>query len=171
MVLDPIPTAPPAPPPPELTVRRLEAADLDAYLFVLSEGFGMSQELVGRVLRRVVMEAPGFTGVLGLVDGDPVAVSALFLAEGLAGIYNVATRPERRGCGYGAGVTWAAALVGREQGASQSILQSSEAGEPVYRRMGFSTSTRYRQFEGPAARSREVLARDRSSPPPAARDA
>ncbi len=63
----------------------------------------------------------------------------------------MATVPEGRGKGVGAALTWAAALAGGAAGATRSMLQSSEQGEPVYRRMGYTTPTRYRQFEPPSA--------------------
>ena len=44
-------------------------------------------------------------------------------------------------------MTWAAAIAGRADGASRSVLQASEMGEPVYARMGYQTPVRYRQFE------------------------
>jgi GNAT superfamily N-acetyltransferase len=151
MALDPIPRAPVKPVPDELTALPVEAGRVDAYLSVLAEGFGMPREVADRILKRALTEVDGFTGVIGLVDGEPVAVSGVFVTEGVAGIYNVATIPDRRGKGYGAALTWEAAAIGRGQGATRSILQSSEAGEPVYRGMGFTTPARYRQFEGPPA--------------------
>lgn len=151
MVLDPIPPDPAQPSPDGVKAVPVEAGHVESYLSVLAEGFGMPRELAGRILKRALTEVEGFTGVLGLVDGEPVAVSGVFVTEGIAGIYNVATLPDRRGRGYGAALTWEAVAIGRRQGATSSILQSSEAGEPVYRRMGFTAPAHYRQFEGPPA--------------------
>lgn len=151
MVLDPIPPGPAGAAPDGVTAVPVEAGHVDAYLCVLAEGFGMPRELADRMLKRAVTEVEGFTGVIGLVGDEPVAASGVFVGERIAGIYNVATLPDRRGRGYGAALTWGAAAIGRQQGATRCILQSSEAGEPVYRRMGFTTPAHYRQFEGPPA--------------------
>jgi len=151
MVLDPIPPAAPVPPPTELVVAPVDASNVDGYGTVLAAGFGIPRELVDLVLGPSLLDADGFTGFLGTIDGQPVGTSGLFLAHGLAGVYNVATVPEGRGKGVGAALTWAAALAGGAAGATRSMLQSSEQGEPVYRRMGYTTPTRYRQFEPPSA--------------------
>jgi len=148
MMLDPIPPRPPvASPGPEVVLLRSD--NLDAYVGVLSDGFGIPQDMAARVFADWLLSTDGFAGFLGLSDGVPVATSGLFMTGGLAGIYNVATVTAHRGKGIGAAMTWAAASLGRENGAAISVLQSSQAGEPVYRRMGYETASHYRQFEPP----------------------
>jgi len=68
---------------------------------------------------------------------EAVAVSALIVAEGLAGVYCVATLPDHRGRGLGAALTVAALQAGREIGLTTGVLQASEAGFGVYQRIGF----------------------------------
>lgn len=149
MVLDPIPDEGPSVD--GLEVTSVDASTLEAYGDVLSAGFGMPRELVSGLMgAELLVETPGFTGILGVLDGEPVAASGVFVTDATAGIYNVATVASARGRGIGAAVTWAAALAGRDAGATRSILQASEMGEPVYARMGYATPDRYRQFEGGA---------------------
>lgn len=149
MVLDPIPDEGPSVD--GLEVTSVDASTLEAYGDVLSAGFGMPRELVSGLMgAELLVETPGFTGILGVLDGEPVAASGVFVTDATAGIYNVATVASARGRGIGAAVTWAAALAGREAGATRSILQASEMGEPVHARMGYATPDRYRQFEGGA---------------------
>lgn len=151
MVLDPIPPSV-AGSPPDLRVSRVTAATLDAFCAVLSSGFGMPRELAARVLGQSVLKVEGLTGFIGTVHDEPVGTAAVYLSDGVAGVYNVATVPDSRGKGIGTAMTWAAVRAGCESGARCSILQASEQGEPVYGRMGFATPARYRQFVPPAAR-------------------
>lgn len=74
---------------------------------------------------------------IAFLDGVPVASAALFVAGGVAGIYNVATVPEARGRGIGRAVTAAALAEAVRRGERTAVLGASELGYPVYRRLGF----------------------------------
>jgi ribosomal protein S18 acetylase RimI-like enzyme len=149
MVLDPIPATDPATPE-GLTIEAVDSSSYDEYLGTLCAGFGIPPELVAPMAGGAMLGIDGFTGLLGRVDGAPVAASGVFVDGTIAGVYNVATHPDHRKHGYGEALTAAAARRGAEAGCTVAILQASEAGEPVYRRMGYATPDRYRQFEGPA---------------------
>lgn len=69
--------------------------------------------------------------------GRLVATSMLFLADGMAGIYCVATLPEARNKGLGAHLTAAPLRLAQALGYGVGVLQSSEAGYTVYRGLGF----------------------------------
>ena len=69
--------------------------------------------------------------------GKAVATSMLYLADGLAGIYCVATREEERGKGFGAHVTAEPLRAARKLGYRVGVLQSSPAGHSVYLGLGF----------------------------------
>ncbi len=73
-----------------------------------------------------------------LKDGTPVCTSLAYLDHGVAGIYGVATIPEERGKGLGAHVTAEPLRIAHKLGYKIGVLQSSEAGYPVYKRIGFS---------------------------------
>ena len=151
MVLDPIPSGTPdGAQVAGVEVAAVDADGIDAYVDVVANGFGMPRDIAVALMgERLLLETPGFTGFLAHLDGEPVGSSGVYVTGGaIAGVYNVATLPAARGRGVGAAVTWAAVLAGREAGATASILQASEMGEPVYTRMGFATPARYRQFEG-----------------------
>lgn len=83
---------------------------------------------------------------IALLDGVPVAAAALFVAAGVAGIYNVATVPEVRGRGIGRAVTAAALAEAVRRGEHTAVLGASELGYPVYRRLGFREVSRMRSY-------------------------
>lgn len=70
-------------------------------------------------------------------DGAIVATSAMFFADGLAGIYCVSTVPEERRKGLGAHATAEPLRHAASLGYRVGVLQSSAAGHGVYRNLGF----------------------------------
>ena len=78
-----------------------------------------------------------FQTYLAVLNGKPVGTSQIFLSEGVVGIYNVTCIPEARGQGIGAAITLAPLLEARQMGYRISVLQASQRGYGVYRRLGF----------------------------------
>ena len=75
----------------------------------------------------------------------------LVRSDETAGVYNVVTLPAHRGKGYGASVTWAVVAEGARRGCTHAVLQASESGYPVYRRMGFIDGAWHMELAGPPA--------------------
>jgi GNAT superfamily N-acetyltransferase len=122
-------------------VRVRDAATLDAYMHAMATGFGPPEDFSRQW--RVVFECLGlgedapFQHYLGLLDGEPVASSSVFYGAGVAGIYMVATVPHARGKGIGSYITVAPLLDARDLGYRLAILQATEMGSSIYRRLGF----------------------------------
>lgn len=81
--------------------------------------------------------ASSFQHFLGFWNGEPVATCSLFTGAGVAGIYDVATLPERRRRGIAAAITRTALATAAAAGYRLAILHSSALGASVYRRIGF----------------------------------
>jgi len=85
-----------------------------------------------------------YQGFVGIVNGRPQAIVAIAATRGALGVYSLSTRPEARRKGYGEALMRAALQMSRGRtGTDRTILQSTEAGYSLYRRMGFRDVTRF----------------------------
>ncbi len=85
-----------------------------------------------------------FTGCLGCVDGEPVCTAATLVASGAVGLYSVATLPGHERKGYGEAITRHAVERARaSSGFTRLILQATDAGLALYRRLGYRTVTHF----------------------------
>ena len=126
--------------------------DPDAFhdwMDVFAAGFEMPPDVISAFSKFALLgfgdELP-YRVVLARIADRPVATALGFLAGGGAVILNVATIPEFRRRGLGRAVTLAAMHTCAEFGASVAVLQSSEMGCELYRRLGFEEFGRYRSF-------------------------
>ncbi|MGW7649029.1 GNAT family N-acetyltransferase [Streptomyces bobili] len=85
-----------------------------------------------------------------VLDGRVVGTTVVIAAHGVAGIFLVHVAEEHRRRGIGAALTAAALRCGRLRSMRTAALVASPAGEPLYRRLGFTTSCEYRLFTFPA---------------------
>lgn len=70
-------------------------------------------------------------------QGRPAATASFYSDKEVTGIYNIVTAPGARGRGIGEFMTRYALHEGKKRGDTLAILQATEKGEPVYRRIGF----------------------------------
>jgi GNAT superfamily N-acetyltransferase len=139
------------PPTEGLTIMAAEdRAALEQWLEPFAAGFELpdfASRAVFDIVAEISMASPHiFRNYVGLLDGQPVASCSLLFSAGVAGIYNVATLPAARRRGVGAAITLAAMRVAREHGYRFAVLQATEMGYPVYRRLGFEECCKFTHY-------------------------
>jgi ribosomal protein S18 acetylase RimI-like enzyme len=108
-----------------------------AHVFTI--GYGMPpdwESTIFDVWYKIGLDLP-VQNYLGTLDGEPISTSTVFYGAGVAGIYDVATLSAARGRGLGTALTLAPLLDARQAGYRIGVLQSSDMGFGVYKRMGF----------------------------------
>ncbi len=120
--------------------------DLNLWLDIYEKTFGADGDLDPGYLR-AIQTGSTQAGVrcirlLGHQNQEAVACGAVFIREGLAGLYDVAALPSKQGQGLGFDMTLALMLKAREEGARTMFLQTEQgtAVEHFYARMGFEKS-------------------------------
>ncbi len=126
--------------PPGLTISR--AAD-DAALRAWVTGFfsqasqPMFEDILAVYNELGYSEHSPWSYYTAYLDGEPVAASMLHCAAGVAGVYWVGVIPAVRRQGIGTAITWHALRQAQQMGYHWAVLQATELGAPVYRRLGF----------------------------------
>ncbi|HLI09354.1 MAG TPA: GNAT family N-acetyltransferase [Ktedonobacteraceae bacterium] len=128
--------------PPGLIIKEVSDGEmLKQWIRTMTVGSAIPDSIQNMLLnlcaRYGFVRVPSVRYYLGLLDGEPVATSLLFMGGGVAGIYDVATLPEARGRRIGTALTVAPLLAARAKGYRFGILQSTKMGLNVYRRLGF----------------------------------
>lgn len=115
------------------------AHTLKTWVDTFVQGYGLPAEFYESVYS--LMLNFGFDqtcrNYLGFLEGKPVATSSVFFGAGVPSIQMVATLPEARGKGIGAALTLQPLLDARKMGYRAGILQSSDMGFHVYKKLGF----------------------------------
>lgn len=121
------------PVPPDLEVCKVEsAADVDAFGRTLVSAYPLPGG--GAIVDPRLVEHGALSAWVGYADGVPVATAGSHTAHGLTEVEWVSTMPEHRGHGYGAALTWLATIADPRLPA---VLLATDAGQPVYRRLGY----------------------------------
>jgi GNAT superfamily N-acetyltransferase len=105
------------------------------------------------VTRAFAVGAPGspVRSWLAIRDGKPVAKILLNLADGVAGVYGVVTRPEARGMGLARTLTLHAFAAAQQEGYKLGVLHSTPMARTMYEKIGFRAHAPFRIFAPPSA--------------------
>jgi ribosomal protein S18 acetylase RimI-like enzyme len=124
-----------------LVIRPAETeSDLLAFRKVFTATYQLPEPLgqawVDATLAFGIASAP-WTIQIGWLDGEAVATNLVYHGAGFVSVYAIATLPEFARRGIGAAVTLAPLKASLEAGWAWASLFATEAGFPVYRRIGF----------------------------------
>jgi ribosomal protein S18 acetylase RimI-like enzyme len=89
-------------------------------------------------LMTTVLTCDMVTLFIGYVENWAVASSTLFVSNGIAGIYHVATAPSYRNKGIGRSMTLAPLSQAKEMGARFAVVQATQLGKGLFKSLGFS---------------------------------
>lgn len=121
-----------------LTIRELDPDEASAHNAIATLGFGISLDLLERMITPAILRTAGTRFYVGEWEGIAVTTGTGVTNGPSVGIFNIATPEEYRGRGFGAAVTARAVSDGLADGAEWSFLQSSQLGFEVYKRLGYS---------------------------------
>lgn len=127
-----------------LQIRRVQTpAELADFASIIS---GMWSPPDPQVVRFYELGAPAILRpdspmwfYVGYVEGTPAATGEATVHNGVVGLYNICTLPDFRQRGYGTAMTLRPLLDAQAANCHTAILQATEQGAPVYKRLGFET--------------------------------
>ena len=121
----------------ELAIRELGPAEANLHARAAAAGFEAPVDLFEQLMTPALLELRGVHCYLGEAGGQPVTTGVGVTLGSSVGIFNIATPPAHRRCGYGSAITARAVADGLAAGAKWAWLQASELGYPIYERLGF----------------------------------
>jgi len=126
----------------KILIRRVNDVEhLKYWMYVFQKGFRIPDEIAGSIFEfeREIGFSPDlpWQRYVGFVGKEPACTSGLFLGKEAAGIYNVSTLPSFRHRGFGSAITIKTLQDAHSLGYRIGVLQSSNAGQELYRRIGF----------------------------------
>lgn len=130
--------APPTNVPAELQLMRpQDDGRCSAVVDVNGLAYGMDLDAAKEILGKQAFWSGHFPA-LGLADGTPACAAAVMMVDGYRYVALVATDPARQRRGYGELVMrHALSLSAAAHGDVPSTLHATEAGRPIYERMGY----------------------------------
>ncbi len=86
---------------------------------------------------------------VGYVDETPVVTGEATVGDNVVGLYNICTLPDYRQRGFGTAMTIQPLIDARAKNCKTAILQATEAGSRVYRKLGFETFGTITEYKPP----------------------
>lgn len=116
--------------------RTTSQHNRDLNVDLVSTTFGMDRDTTAGLVHPTLDDPESFRYIL--FDGDTPVSSSVFLTDGvIAGCFDVVTPKEHQRKGYGEELMKYMVKEQAQLGRKLIVLQASEAGEVLYRRMGF----------------------------------
>lgn len=136
----------------KLIIKHVTEQNLIDFTNTLLEGYEVPNEYVEKFKNLYLntfcnKEVLGLMNhFLGYIDGTPVSTSTLIYNADMAGIYNITTLPHHRRKGYGRIMTIDLIVKADSHKYSQSVLNASTMGKPLYEKIGFKTKYERQTF-------------------------
>ena len=130
------------------TIRAFRETDLDGAL-ATKEAIGWSQR---RVLVEFYSRRDDSTLFVAEVNGEIAGCGGATMFPGTPAtgwVHGIVVRPEHRRAGLGARLTEAAIEWLRDRSVATVLLLATDAGRPIYERLGFAVGERYGSFPWP----------------------
>jgi predicted N-acetyltransferase YhbS len=136
-------------PPPGLRIETVAPeARLTELVRTYSASMGVAPALEADVVRIEAHRDDNaeIVRLAAVLDDEVVGTTVVITAYGVAGIFIVHVAEKHRRRGVGGALTAAALRAGQRHGMRLAALIASPAGEPLYRRFGFTTVSKYQLF-------------------------
>ena len=128
----------------DYTIECVGADRHDLWVDIMAAGYELPRpfaDLLGPgVVESIAQEGEEYHYFLVFHGDRPVATATNILRDGIAEVYNISTLPDYRGRGLGGFATGEPLRLAADAGYKTSILQASQMGTPVYRRLGYESA-------------------------------
>jgi ribosomal protein S18 acetylase RimI-like enzyme len=137
---------PPRRPMPELEIQRVgDAATRSAFAFLASVAFDIPSQYAKQIYGSEQAWRGSYEGYVAFVNGNAVCCMAIVETPGAVGVYTLGTPPQWQRRGFGEALL-RRLVEPRLDAGKRTLLQSSEAGLRLYRRLGYRAVSRYGVF-------------------------